>query len=119
MINFPPNHSRRGQSPLNRTPSPRRHLHHDIGFSDTVSNVVEIVKEEHRRGRPYGLGHRFAARGRIHTFHLNDLPHHQKLDVVVCSIYFYIYDIKVYLTVFRELFSDEYKKDEKLSKTLS
>ncbi|XP_070508110.1 voltage-dependent calcium channel type A subunit alpha-1 isoform X6 [Chironomus tepperi] len=52
---------RRGQSPLNRTPSPRgRHLPHDIGFSDTVSNVVEIVKEEHRRGRPYGHGHRFA-----------------------------------------------------------
>ncbi|KAG5672200.1 hypothetical protein PVAND_002347 [Polypedilum vanderplanki] len=53
---------RRGhQSPLNRTPSPRsRHLHHDIGFSDTVSNVVEIVKEEQRRGRPYGHGHRFA-----------------------------------------------------------
>jgi len=39
------------RSPLARTPSPRRrHLHHDIGFSDTVSNVVEIVKEEHRRG---------------------------------------------------------------------
>ncbi|KAL7018839.1 hypothetical protein ACKWTF_010927 [Chironomus riparius] len=52
---------RHGQSPLNRTPSPRgRHLPHDIGFSDTVSNVVEIVKEEHRRGRPYGHGHRFA-----------------------------------------------------------
>lgn len=35
-----------------RTPSPRRrsHLHpqHDIGFSDTVSNVVEIVKEDHK-----------------------------------------------------------------------
>lgn len=61
--------SRRGQSPLVRTPSPRRghHMHHDIGFSDTVSNVVEIVKEEHRRGRPYGHGHRFA-RGRNHTF---------------------------------------------------
>lgn len=42
-------------------------MHHDIGFSDTVSNVVEIVKEEHRRGRPYGHGHRFA-RGRNHTF---------------------------------------------------
>jgi hypothetical protein len=41
-------------------------MHHDIGFSDTVSNVVEIVKEEHRRGRPYGHGHRFA-RGRNHT----------------------------------------------------
>ncbi|KAL7018830.1 hypothetical protein ACKWTF_010927 [Chironomus riparius] len=56
-----PSLSRHGQSPLNRTPSPRgRHLPHDIGFSDTVSNVVEIVKEEHRRGRPYGHGHRFA-----------------------------------------------------------
>lgn len=52
--------------------------------------MVEIVKEEHRRGRPFGLGHKFAARGRIHTFHLNDLPHHQKLDVVVCSISIYL-----------------------------
>lgn len=44
-------------SPLARTPSPRRrHIHHDIGFSDTVSNVVEIVKGEHRRGR-YSIGH--------------------------------------------------------------
>lgn len=42
--------TRRAGSPLVRTPSPRRrnhlHPHHDIGFSDTVSNVVEIVKEE-------------------------------------------------------------------------
>lgn len=40
---------RRAGSPLVRTPSPRRRghqPHHDIGFSDTVSNVVEIVKEE-------------------------------------------------------------------------
>lgn len=44
------------RSPLVRTPSPRRrHMHHDIGFSDTVSNVVEIVKGEHRRGRYFGL----------------------------------------------------------------
>lgn len=52
--------SRRGHSPsLQRSPSPRKrshqhhhqqqHLHHDIGFSDTVSNVVEIVKHEHQR----------------------------------------------------------------------
>lgn len=42
--------------------------HHDIGFSDTVSNVVEIVKEEHRRGRPYGpFGNRYT-RGRNHTY---------------------------------------------------
>ncbi|XP_049820303.1 voltage-dependent calcium channel type A subunit alpha-1 isoform X2 [Aethina tumida] len=44
---------RRGNSPsLQRSPSPRRRyqpLHHDIGFSDTVSNVVEIVKHEHQR----------------------------------------------------------------------
>jgi hypothetical protein len=62
---------RGGQSPLVRTPSPRRgqHLHHDIGFSDTVSNVVEIVKEEHRRGRPYGThGNRYP-RGRNHYIH--------------------------------------------------
>ncbi|GLV41113.1 cacophony [Carabus blaptoides fortunei] len=42
---------RRANSPsLQRSPSPRRrhtHLHHDIGFSDTVSNVVEIVKHDH------------------------------------------------------------------------
>ncbi|XP_055677358.1 voltage-dependent calcium channel type A subunit alpha-1 isoform X1 [Lutzomyia longipalpis] len=53
--------SLRGGSPLIRTPSPRRrghHLHHDIGFSDTVSNVVEIVKGERSR-RPYGHGSRF------------------------------------------------------------
>lgn len=53
---------RREGSPLVRTPSPRRrnHLHpqHDIGFSDTVSNVVEIVKEErgHRGYRHNGHG---------------------------------------------------------------
>lgn len=51
---------RRAGSPLARTPSPRRrnhlHPHHDVGFSDTVSNVVEIVKEErgHRSYRPTG-----------------------------------------------------------------
>uniref|UniRef100_A0A4Y0BI67 Voltage-dependent calcium channel type A subunit alpha-1 n=1 Tax=Anopheles funestus TaxID=62324 RepID=A0A4Y0BI67_ANOFN len=43
--------SLRRESPLVRTPSPRkRHHQHEIGFSDTVSNVVEIQKEEHRRG---------------------------------------------------------------------
>lgn len=46
------NWNRRTGSPLVRTPSPRRrsHLHpnHDIGFSDTVSNVVEIVKEDYK-----------------------------------------------------------------------
>lgn len=51
---------RRNGSPLARTPSPRRrshlHPHHDIGFSDTVSNVVEIVKEDvkHRGYRSNG-----------------------------------------------------------------
>lgn len=52
---------RTGPPHLVRTPSPRRrnHLHppHDVGFSDTVSNVVEIVKEEkgnHRGYRPNG-----------------------------------------------------------------
>ncbi|XP_045474273.1 voltage-dependent calcium channel type A subunit alpha-1 isoform X10 [Harmonia axyridis] len=49
---------RRGNSPTNqRSPSPRRrypsHLHHDIGFSDTVSNVVEIVKHEHHRAHSH------------------------------------------------------------------
>ncbi|XP_030081785.1 voltage-dependent calcium channel type A subunit alpha-1 isoform X11 [Drosophila hydei] len=40
---------RHNGSPLARSPSPRRrghqYIHHDIGFSDTVSNVVEMVKE--------------------------------------------------------------------------
>ncbi|XP_030749078.1 voltage-dependent calcium channel type A subunit alpha-1 isoform X3 [Sitophilus oryzae] len=45
---------RRGNSPsLQRSPSPRkRHpgqLHHDIGFSDTVCDIVGIVKHEHQR----------------------------------------------------------------------
>ncbi|XP_071055556.1 voltage-dependent calcium channel type A subunit alpha-1 isoform X4 [Onthophagus taurus] len=49
---------RRGNSPsLQRSPSPRKryptHLHHDIGFSDTVSNVVEIVKHEHHRSQSH------------------------------------------------------------------
>ncbi|KAL3280074.1 hypothetical protein HHI36_017581 [Cryptolaemus montrouzieri] len=42
---------------MQRSPSPRRrypsHLHHDIGFSDTVSNVVEIVKHEHHRAQSH------------------------------------------------------------------
>nr|XP_029732738.1 voltage-dependent calcium channel type A subunit alpha-1-like isoform X4 [Aedes albopictus] len=50
--------SLRRESPLVRTPSPRRR-HHDVGFSDTVSNVVEIQKEEHKRGRHhFGYAHR-------------------------------------------------------------
>lgn len=62
---------RRTGSPLVRTPSPRRrgpggphhphHPHHDIGFSDTVSNVVEIVKEERGGVR----GHRHYPHGRF------------------------------------------------------
>ncbi|KAF9795477.1 hypothetical protein SFRURICE_004849 [Spodoptera frugiperda] len=50
-------------SSLRRTPSPRRRghyggYHHDIGFSDTVSNVVEIVKHEHQRhGRTHRAPH--------------------------------------------------------------
>ncbi|XP_074041675.1 voltage-dependent calcium channel type A subunit alpha-1 isoform X6 [Leptinotarsa decemlineata] len=48
-----PTHGQNSPS-LHRSPSPRRRfppqqLHHDIGFSDTVSNVVEIVKHEHQR----------------------------------------------------------------------
>ncbi|XP_054271366.1 voltage-dependent calcium channel type A subunit alpha-1-like isoform X7 [Macrosteles quadrilineatus] len=37
---------------------PHGHPHHDIGFSDTVSNVVEIVKNEHShiRRHPYIRG---------------------------------------------------------------
>ncbi|CAG9865175.1 unnamed protein product [Phyllotreta striolata] len=48
-----PSHHRQNSPSFQRSPSPRRrhphHLHHDIGFSDTVSNVVEIVKHEHQR----------------------------------------------------------------------
>lgn len=56
-----------------RTPSPRRRghhhyppgYHHDIGFSDTVSNVVEIVKHEHQRhGRPHRGPHQYHQHGR-------------------------------------------------------
>lgn len=52
-------------SSLRRTPSPRRRghyggYHHDIGFSDTVSNVVEIVKHEHERhGRTHRAPHHY------------------------------------------------------------
>nr|XP_029732756.1 voltage-dependent calcium channel type A subunit alpha-1-like isoform X8 [Aedes albopictus] len=50
--------SLRRESPLVRTPSPRRR-HHDVGFSDTVSNVVEIQKEEHKRGPPGHVQHSY------------------------------------------------------------
>ncbi|CAG5041769.1 unnamed protein product [Parnassius apollo] len=48
-----------------RTPSPRRRgqyggYQHDIGFSDTVNNVVEIVKHEHQRhGRTHRAPHHY------------------------------------------------------------
>ncbi|XP_037808967.1 voltage-dependent calcium channel type A subunit alpha-1 isoform X3 [Lucilia sericata] len=47
------------RSPSLRSPSPSRrrghpYQHHDIGFSDTVSNVVEMVKETRH---PRGYGH--------------------------------------------------------------
>lgn len=39
---------RNGESPLDRTPSPRNriayHPHYDTGFFDTISNVVENSK---------------------------------------------------------------------------
>lgn len=46
---------RRTPSPIRRYHHPSHHNYHhghhphEIGFSDTVSNVVEIVKQEHRR----------------------------------------------------------------------
>uniref|UniRef100_A0A2S2PVF6 Voltage-dependent calcium channel type A subunit alpha-1 n=1 Tax=Sipha flava TaxID=143950 RepID=A0A2S2PVF6_9HEMI len=45
---------RRSPSPIRRYHHQSHHFHHshhphEIGFSDTVSNVVEIVKQEHRR----------------------------------------------------------------------
>ncbi|XP_047514111.1 voltage-dependent calcium channel type A subunit alpha-1 isoform X5 [Pieris napi] len=53
-------------SSLRRTPSPRRRhyggYHHEIGFSDTVNNVVEIVKHEHQRhGRTHRAPHHYHA----------------------------------------------------------
>ncbi|XP_050553677.1 voltage-dependent calcium channel type A subunit alpha-1 isoform X4 [Spodoptera frugiperda] len=57
-------------SSLRRTPSPRRRghyggYHHDIGFSDTVSNVVEIVKHEHQRhGRTHRAPHYYHPHGK-------------------------------------------------------
>ncbi|XP_063633310.1 LOW QUALITY PROTEIN: voltage-dependent calcium channel type A subunit alpha-1 [Cydia splendana] len=57
-------------SSLRRTPSPRRRghyggYHHDIGFSDTVSNVVEIVKHEHQRhGRSHRPPHHYHPHGK-------------------------------------------------------
>ncbi|CAG4926317.1 unnamed protein product [Colias eurytheme] len=56
-------------SSLRRTPSPRRRhyggYHHEIGFSDTVNNVVEIVKHEHHRhGRPHRAPHHYHPHGK-------------------------------------------------------
>ncbi|XP_076258406.1 calcium voltage-gated channel subunit cacophony isoform X4 [Rhynchophorus ferrugineus] len=59
---------RRGNSPsLQRSPSPRKkhpgHLHHDIGFSDTVCDIVGIVKHEHQRSSTKRLPREFSALG--------------------------------------------------------
>ncbi|XP_039745501.1 voltage-dependent calcium channel type A subunit alpha-1 [Pararge aegeria] len=57
-------------SSLRRSPSPRRRghyggYHHDIGFSDTVNNVVEIVKHEHQRhGRTHRAPHHYHPHGK-------------------------------------------------------
>ncbi|XP_060663673.1 LOW QUALITY PROTEIN: voltage-dependent calcium channel type A subunit alpha-1 [Drosophila nasuta] len=57
---------RHNGSPLARSPSPRRrghqYIHHDIGFSDTVSNVVEMVKETRHPNR-HGNSHPRYPRG--------------------------------------------------------
>ncbi|XP_052128205.1 voltage-dependent calcium channel type A subunit alpha-1 isoform X5 [Frankliniella occidentalis] len=51
-------HRGRSPTPIGRASSPhgRHHYrhphHHEIGFSDTVSNVVDFVKHEHRRHHP-------------------------------------------------------------------
>ncbi|GJQ73114.1 hypothetical protein Trydic_g1743 [Trypoxylus dichotomus] len=50
---------RGGNSPILRSPSPRKryqHTHHDIGFPDTVSNVLEIVKEKRTSQKRYPRG---------------------------------------------------------------
>lgn len=73
---------RRTGSPLVRTPSPRRrnnlHPHHDVGFSDTVSNVVEIVKEErgHRTYRTNGRHPRGMTDS--HTFYCTSFHEEEK-----------------------------------------
>lgn len=41
------------QHPHYHHPHHHHHHHHDIGFSDTVSNVVEIVKQEHAHERKH------------------------------------------------------------------
>ncbi|XP_041974498.1 voltage-dependent calcium channel type A subunit alpha-1 isoform X9 [Aricia agestis] len=50
-------------SSLRRTPSPRRRHYggyqHEIGFSDTVNNVVEIVKHEHQRHGRHRAPHHY------------------------------------------------------------
>ncbi|KAH8301016.1 hypothetical protein KR044_011486 [Drosophila immigrans] len=57
---------RHNGSPIARSPSPRRrghqYIHHDIGFSDTVSNVVEMVKETRHPTR-HGNSHPRYPRG--------------------------------------------------------
>ncbi|XP_051864675.1 voltage-dependent calcium channel type A subunit alpha-1 isoform X7 [Drosophila albomicans] len=63
---------RHNGSPLARSPSPRRrghqYIHHDIGFSDTVSNVVEMVKETRHPTR-HGNSHPRYPRGGTHVQH--------------------------------------------------
>ncbi|XP_034248827.1 voltage-dependent calcium channel type A subunit alpha-1 isoform X6 [Thrips palmi] len=54
-------HRGRSPTPIGRASSPHgrhhyRHPHHEIGFSDTVSNVVDFVKHEHRRHHPRTRG---------------------------------------------------------------
>lgn len=69
-----------------RTPSPRRrgHQHIDIGFSDTVSNVVEIVKEEHRKNhKHYGHHGRFP-RGIFFNFYISSKQLFSILSVYLC-----------------------------------
>ncbi|XP_041974493.1 voltage-dependent calcium channel type A subunit alpha-1 isoform X4 [Aricia agestis] len=54
-------------SSLRRTPSPRRRHYggyqHEIGFSDTVNNVVEIVKHEHQRHGRHRAPHHYHPHG--------------------------------------------------------
>ncbi|XP_024081994.1 voltage-dependent calcium channel type A subunit alpha-1 isoform X1 [Cimex lectularius] len=60
---------RRARSPadVGRSPSPRRmYHHHDIGFSDTVSNVVDIVKGDHMRRYPHIRDGRYCPCGDHH-----------------------------------------------------
>lgn len=65
--------NRNGESPLDRTPSPRNriayHPHYDTGFFDTISNVVENSKGNRglrRQRRHYPLARHRRGKNQSH-----------------------------------------------------